>query len=139
MQKSPLQLKQSVTTTIGGHTPQSTASQSNFSDNGSGVPRVLQVGRLPRLAEEWFADCQMRQHSPRTIEMRRTLIGLLFWFLQEQGAQECTRTEIRQFMAYLATGHEHKKARVELELPPFSRELKRDGFWFLSSNSTGFW
>jgi len=28
---------------------------------------------------------------------------------------------------------------IVLELPPFSRELKRDGFWFLSSNSTGLW
>ena len=28
-------------------------------------------------------------------------------------------------------------AGLSLELPPFSGELKRDGFWFLSSNSTG--
>ena len=35
------------------------------------------VSHLSRLAEDWLADCQIRQHSPRTIESRHILLGRL--------------------------------------------------------------
>src|SRR5688500_5375775 len=74
----------------------------------NGFPKVE---ALSRLAEDWFADCQIRQHSPRTIELRRMLLGRLLWFLNHKEAVYCSRVEMRQFLAYLTTGYEDETGR----------------------------
>jgi site-specific recombinase XerD len=66
---------------------------------------AVETSQLLNLVEDWLADCQIRQHSQRTIELRRMLAGRLFWFLKEQGATQCGRAEIRRFFAYLSNGH----------------------------------
>jgi site-specific recombinase XerD len=58
-----------------------------------------------RLVEDWLADCQIRQHSARTLELRRMLAERLLWFLEEQNAAQCSRAEMRRFFAYLSNGH----------------------------------
>lgn len=88
MQKAPLQFAK-------------TGAHQNHEINSSVV-----VNALSRLIEDWLADSQIRQHSPHTIQLRRTLCGRLQWFLQDREAVECSRTELRQFFAYLSTGHE---------------------------------
>ena len=49
-----------------------TGSHQNQEDGGYHATRHLQ-----QLADDWLADRQIRQHSHRTIELRRMLIGLL--------------------------------------------------------------
>jgi hypothetical protein len=71
----------------------------------------LSIAVLSRLVDDWLADCQIRQHSPRTIELRRTLTGRLFWFLEMRAATHCGRAEMRQFFAYLSTGHKDSEGR----------------------------
>lgn len=94
MQQSRLQLKQT------SHSEVSPAS-GHFAAQDNAV----ETARLMRLVEDWLADCQIRQHSSRTIELRRMLAGRLLWFLEKRGAVQCSRAEIRQFFAYLSTGH----------------------------------
>jgi site-specific recombinase XerD len=67
--------------------------------------------RLPRLLDEWYADCRMRQHSPRTNELRRGLLGRLLWYLADQNFPDCGRSELRHFMAYLDCGHLDARGR----------------------------
>lgn len=74
-------------------------------------PDAVAFSRLPRLIDDWLADCQISQHSPRTIELRRMLTGRLLWFLERQEALECGRREMRQFFAYLSTSDPNSAGR----------------------------
>ena len=55
--------------------------------------------------------CQIRQHSPRTIELRQTLFDRLKWFVDDRSYSECGKSELREFLAYLPTGHQHSQGR----------------------------
>jgi len=72
---------------------------------------LVTVDQLPRLVEDWLADCQIRQHSSSTIELRRTLLGRLQWFLNDREATLCGRSELRSFLAYLSSGHQDADGR----------------------------
>lgn len=48
---------------------------------------------------------------PRTIELRRVLIGRLHWFLIDRDLSQCGKSELRQFFAYLSTGHTGDEGR----------------------------
>ena len=100
MQESRLQLNQIV-------------EPETHSDSGlfAGRPDAVATNKLSALVEDWLADCQIRQHSPRTIELRRMLAGRLEWFLDDRSVTYCSRSEIRQFFAYLSTGHQSPGGR----------------------------
>jgi hypothetical protein len=83
-----------------------TGSHQNEEDGSTVAARQLQ-----QLAEDWLADCQIRYHSPRTIELRRVLIGRLLWFLQDRGFSKCGRREMRAFFAYLSKPHQSTEGR----------------------------
>ena len=65
----------------------------------------IPVARFSILAEDWLADCQSRYHSPRTIVARRCYLNSLKWFLDHKGYESCGTREMRQFFAYLVSGH----------------------------------
>ena len=79
-------------------------------DAGPSIPQ-LHCSALASLVEEWLSDCLIKQHSPRTIELRRILTRRLIWFLQEQNATNCGRSELRAFFAYLTNGHQNANGR----------------------------
>lgn len=90
MQKSPLQLT-----------------------NSKSLEKVdfIVVRQFSRFADEYLADCQIRAHSPRTIDLRRILLQRLEWYLNSVEADTCGRIEIRRFFAYLTTSHANVKGR----------------------------
>lgn len=77
---------------------------------GSEAP-ALSLADLAIHGENWIQDGQMRQLSARTIEARRSLVAKLLWFLRQQEAPHCGTTEVRAFLAYVATAHEHAGGR----------------------------
>ncbi len=93
MQKTPLHFPKTVAHDLGPSTQQ------------------LACSTLASLIEEWLSDCLIKQHSPRTIELRRILTRRLLWFLEEQNHATCGRSELRAFFAYLTNGHQSAKGR----------------------------
>jgi site-specific recombinase XerD len=85
---------------------------------------AVETTRLLSLVEDWLADCQIRQHSPRTIELRRMLAGRLFWFLEERDTAQCGRAEIRRFFAYLSNGHQDGGGRWGKGAKRYSKPLR---------------
>ena len=65
----------------------------------------LPTAQITRLLDDWLLDCEVRQHSERTIEERRRQISKLIWHLEESGAAECGEREVKQFFVYLNRGH----------------------------------
>ena len=71
---------------------------------------------LPELRgniEEWLVDCEYRNHSPRTIEVRRLFTRNLLWWLEHTGREQCGTPQLKQFFLYLRNGHEEAGGRWE--------------------------
>lgn len=85
---------------------------------------AVDSARLPHLMEDWLADCQIRNHSPQTIELRRVLCNRLNWFLQYRQYTSCSRTELRQFFAYLVGGHDAEQGRGGRPEPRYRKVLR---------------
>jgi site-specific recombinase XerD len=71
---------------------------------------------LGQWIEHWFADSQIRQHSPRTIETRRILLQRLLDFLHEQNYSNCGLAKLRRFFATLnnkLTGESLRPVTIE--------------------------
>jgi integrase/recombinase XerC len=66
---------------------------------------AVHVSDLHLYAQDWLTDCQLRQHSHRTIEVRRDFINNLLWFLDHQGHTVCGTSQLRDFFRYLTDGH----------------------------------
>ena len=66
---------------------------------------TIETLRLPRLMQEWFADCQISNHSDKTIGLRRVLCERLLWFLENRQFGVCGKSVMRHFFAYLGNAH----------------------------------
>jgi site-specific recombinase XerD len=73
--------------------------------------QTLITDDLPRLIDDWLMDCQLRQHSPRTIQGRRDFLLKLLWFLKHRNEIEVGTPQIRSFMLYLSEGHKEPLGR----------------------------
>jgi site-specific recombinase XerD len=71
----------------------------------------IPVSSLTALAEEYLWDCELRLHSPRTLETRRVFIRNLLWFLNHRSYTICGTSELRHFFHYLAHGHQEVRGR----------------------------
>lgn len=71
----------------------------------------LSATELDASAREWFYDQEARGHSPRTIALRKILVGNLQWFLRDQNYEACGTPELRAFFAYLVRPIEDGKGR----------------------------
>ena len=71
----------------------------------------LPVSELGRGMQGWLLDCEIRQHSPATLELRKIVVGKLAWFLAEQKSDACGTFELRQFIVYLSRAHEQDGGR----------------------------
>ena len=49
-------------------------------------------------------DGEIRRHSKRTIEARRSIVEKLTWFLKQHEHLNCGTLGLRQFLAYLTVG-----------------------------------
>lgn len=60
---------------------------------------------LKRLANGWLLDCQYRNRSPCTIQLRRGTVDKLLWWLERESLDSCGALEVKGFMTYLRSGH----------------------------------
>ena len=58
----------------------------------------LATDQIPFLAKYWLQDCQIRQHSERTVELRKLLLNRLQWFLAHRQEMICGKYELRAFL-----------------------------------------
>src|SRR5438309_288484 len=72
---------------------------------------ALSVEQLDRYAKGWLLDGEIRQLSAATLAGRRIVIDKLLWFLRQQEISVCGMMELRQFLAYISTGHEDADGR----------------------------
>jgi site-specific recombinase XerD len=72
---------------------------------------VVPVRDLARYIADWPADCQIRQHSPRTVAGRRIITNKLLKFLKDRGYESCGTSELRDFFSHLRQGHEEPNGR----------------------------
>ncbi|HEX8236057.1 MAG TPA: tyrosine-type recombinase/integrase [Abditibacteriaceae bacterium] len=75
------------------------------------VDTSLTVADLERHGRDWLFDCEYRQHSTRTIELRKFLTEKLVWFLREHGHERCGTSELKQFLVYIGNAHESPSGR----------------------------
>lgn len=67
--------------------------------------------RLPLLARDFDLDCEMRNHSIRTRDIRALALRLLHWYCDRAGHESCGQREIRAFFHYLQNGHAAEQGR----------------------------
>ncbi len=65
----------------------------------------ISVVDLEKYAVGWLLSSEISQHSSATLENRRLIVKNLTWFLKRNRYSECGVMELRQFLAYLNTGH----------------------------------
>lgn len=62
----------------------------------------LSRSSLVRLYTAWRRDCQIAQHSPRTLDNCKKVFNLLLWFLDDTGQIECGTEQLREFFSYMS-------------------------------------
>lgn len=72
---------------------------------------VLTVSELETYVSQWLLDCEIRQHSKRTIASRRIYTSNLLWFLKRRDLTDCGKPELRLFLHYLTNGHTESGGR----------------------------
>jgi hypothetical protein len=72
---------------------------------------ALPIPELRANIEEWLADCEYRNHSPRTVEVRQLFTRNLLWWLDHVGHEECGTTQLKQFFLYLRNSYEEQGGR----------------------------
>ena len=75
------------------------------------VRAALPAHDLERYLRGWLLDGEIRQHSPKTITLRRQVLCNLAWFLAREGLDKIGTPELRQFLVYLSTGHKDPGGR----------------------------
>lgn len=65
----------------------------------------IPIPELQQLSHEWLLDCELRQHTQRTLDSRRNHLKKFFWFLNHRQISDVGTPELRQYMHYLANGH----------------------------------
>jgi integrase/recombinase XerD len=69
------------------------------------------LSELEIAVEGWLLDCDIRQHSGRTLEARRALTTKLLWFLRYKRQTACGTHQLRQFLGHVTRGHEEQGGR----------------------------
>ncbi len=75
------------------------------------VSPAIPIDEIKYAADGWLLDGDIRQHSHRTLEARRALLGKLLWFLEEYGHSTCGLLQLRQFIGHISRGHEDPAGR----------------------------
>jgi len=75
------------------------------------IQDAVTVADITGHLQDWLMDGQFRQHSPRTRECRENLQQKLLWFLQRENADTCGISQLRGFLAHVASGHEEPSGR----------------------------
>jgi hypothetical protein len=91
----------------------------------------LSIEDLRKYIKEWIFDCELRQLSNATVAGRRLFTEKLMWFLDRREYTQVGTPELKQFLHYLATGHQDEGGRwgnrwkIILVLPRGENDLKR--------------
>lgn len=72
---------------------------------------TLSLAEIKRFGQGWLTDCQYRQLSPATIEARRAAVQKLLWFATDRALDQIGGLEIKQFVQYVADGHNDPRGR----------------------------
>ena len=75
------------------------------------ITTQITVSDLERGAQDWLFDAEYRNHSPRTIQEKKEFTQKLLWFLDKKGYPTCSHHELREFLAYITTGHQDPEGR----------------------------
>jgi hypothetical protein len=58
---------------------------------------VLSLEDLDKYVKEWIFDCEFRQHSKSTVDVRRLMTRNLIWFLNHRDYSDVGTPELKQF------------------------------------------
>lgn len=83
----------------------------NDSRNEGQFAASLSLAETRQGVSDWLLDCEIRQHSSRTIQARRDLLDKFFWFAERNNYTHIGTREIRAFFAYLGTAHNEPEGR----------------------------
>jgi site-specific recombinase XerD len=72
---------------------------------------MISIKNLDRYGRGWLLDGEIRQLSNRTIEARTFLLDKLLWHLRRNESEGCGALELKQFLAYISTGHDDPEGR----------------------------
>ncbi len=81
------------------------------SKRGRRAPAVVPLEDIQEGITGWLLDAEIRQCSPATLALRRTITTNLVWFLQRHSYPACGLRELRQFLAYVAHGDPDEEGR----------------------------
>ena len=82
---------------------------------------------LPELLDAWIIDCEYRQLSPRTIELRQHFTGKFLWWIEQEGITDIDPQVMRRFFVYVGASHNSPNGRwgnPSLNSPVSSRTVK---------------
>jgi site-specific recombinase XerD len=78
---------------------------------GSSETAALTPAAIKKHAQGWLLDCEIRQHSKRTLDRRREMLDKFLWWLHQEEVAEVGTFELRMFFAYLTRGHQDAGGR----------------------------
>lgn len=79
-----------------------------FSETKASNPvenNAISIADLERYAQDWLFDGEYRNHSRNTIDGKRDFVQKLLWFHNHRGYAICGTPQLREFLAYITTGH----------------------------------
>ncbi|HLK55686.1 MAG TPA: tyrosine-type recombinase/integrase [Chthonomonadaceae bacterium] len=71
----------------------------------------LGASEFKRYAEGWLLDCEIRQHSARTLALRRLILEKFLWWLKQYEIGAVDTLTLRKFLAYITNGHKEPGGR----------------------------
>ncbi len=91
--------------------------------SNGGIP----AAEVERLAHAWLIEGEIASLSQDTLALRRTVLSKLVWFLQHAGHRSFGLREAKDFIFYLATGHQEPNGRwgnPRFRKPPSPRTVQ---------------
>ena len=111
----------------------------------SDISNSLPVSEFFSYAESWLLDCEMRQLSPRVLDLRRLILDKFQWFLRQREMATVNKLSIRAFLHYVSTGHQdaggrwgnarNAKAVLPATVQMYHRHLRACCNWIVSDES----
>lgn len=74
-------------------------------------PPTLTLQEVERWADDYHEEIRFRTQSKNTVQAYRSATTKLVWFLRQEEAAVCGRSELRRFFTYVANGHESPGGR----------------------------
>lgn len=66
---------------------------------------AVQVAKMPNYVQSWLHEGDYSNNTARTLEEKRNISNKLLWFVNNRGFVNCGVYELRDFLAYVRSGH----------------------------------